>query len=146
MTEYEITEISDMKVLDGFFEANGLEFSAEHPVETDRVKCWAVREKSKEFIGGTALALRQGEYIIDGIAVAKEYRGRDIGHRLLMRAVAETKLRGGKKIYLVARAPEFFKKHGFKRVERHEAPNFFECLTCNQYGISCHPEVMLLEV
>lgn len=63
-----------------------------------------------------------------------------------MRAVAETKLRGGKKIYLVARAPEFFKKHGFKRVERHEAPNFFECLTCNQYGVSCHPEVMLLEV
>ena len=45
-------------------------------------------------------------------------------------------------MYLVARAPGFFAKHGFKEVAREDAPNFFECFTCPQYGKTCHPQVM----
>ena len=48
-------------------------------------------------------------------------------------------------MYLVARAPEFFRKNGFVTIPREEAPNFFECLTCPQYGKTCHPEVMKIE-
>ncbi len=42
--------------------------------------------------------------------------------------------------------PEFFRKYGFETVAREEAPNFFECLTCPQYGKTCHPEVMKLDL
>ena len=35
---------------------------------------------------------------------------------------------------------------GFVTVPREEAPNFFECLTCPQYGVDCHPEVMRLDL
>lgn len=145
MTEQKIAEIFDMQALDGFFEANDLEFSAEHPVETDRVKCWAMQENG-EIIAGIALALRQNEYIVDGIAVKKTYRGKSIGKRLLSLLVDEVKSLGGKSIFLVARAPEFFRKQGFFEVSRTDSPTFFECLTCNQYGVTCHPEVMKLEV
>lgn len=92
------------------------------------------------------LAERQGEFIVDGIAVDPEYRKEKLGKALLDLGIAETRKRGGKRIFLVARAPGFFRKSGFVTVPREEAPNFFECLTCPQYGVDCHPEVMRLDL
>lgn len=100
----------------------------------------------KKLIGGFVLAKREGEFIVDGIAVDPEYRKYKIGKTLLNKGIEETLRLGGKSIYLVARAPEFFKKSGFVTVPREEAPNFFECLTCPQYGVDCHPEVMKLDL
>lgn len=97
-------------------------------------------------IGGFVLAKRQGEFIVDGIAVDPAYRGEKIGKALLNLGISETMDRGGRRIFLVARAPEFFRKAGFVTVPREEAPNFFECLTCPQYGVDCHPEVMRLDL
>lgn len=141
--------------LDRFFMENDLEYSDEHPVDTDRIMMWEAvcEEGSREegstagdLAGGLALALRQGEYIIDGIAVDEKYRGRNVGGRLLELAIRESIGRGAERIYLVARAPEFFRHFGFETVERKDAPEFFECLTCPQYGVSCHPEVMCLRI
>ncbi len=148
----------------------------EYEVPTDLVCCWKVTEgiepepaeDSAEYIagpadgidqgndvkeagrhrliGGFVLARRQGEFIVDGIAVDPEYRGERIGKTLLDLGIAETISNGGTRIFLVARAPEFFRKSGFVSVPRAEAPNFFECLTCPQYGVDCHPEVMRLDI
>ena len=141
--KYNVT--TDEQKLDRFFMENDLEYSDEHPVETDRVKCWEVLDGDK-LIGGACLALRQGEYILDGIAVDSDYRGKDIGRQLLMLVLDETKERGGEKVFLVARAPEFFAHYGFTEVAKEDAPNFFECLTCPQFGVTCHPKVMVTEV
>ena len=92
------------------------------------------------------LAKRQGEYIIDGIAVDSSLRGTGIGAGLLSMAISLVEELGGTGIYLVARAPEFFGKYGFVAVRREAAPMFFECMTCPQYGVTCHPEVMYREV
>lgn len=130
-----------------FFEANHLEVDAEEVVPTDVVRTWKITPKdSDQLVGAVALALRQGEYIIDGIAVDEHYRKTNIGKILLEEAISVVKERGGKRIYLVARAPGFFRKSGFNTIHREAAPNFFECLTCPQYSVDCHPEVMLMEV
>jgi amino-acid N-acetyltransferase len=130
-----------------FFQANHLEVDAEEAVPTDVVRTWKITpENGDRLIGAVALAQRQGEYIIDGIAVDENYRKTNIGKTLLDQAIALVKERGGKRIYLVARAPGFFRKSGFGTIPRDAAPNFFECLTCPQYGVECHPEVMLMEV
>lgn len=130
-----------------FFEANHLEVDAEEAVPTDVVRTWKITpEGSDKLVGAIALALRQGEYIIDGIAVDESYRKTNIGKTLLDKAIELVRERGGKRIYLVARAPGFFRKSGFGTIPRDAAPNFFECLTCPQYGVECHPEVMLMEV
>ena len=97
-------------------------------------------------MGGFVLALREGEYICDGIAIDNSLRGTGLGSELLKLGLEETVKRGGDKMFLVARAPEFFRRNGFVTVPRQEAPNFFECLTCPQYGISCHPEVMRFDI
>ena len=97
-------------------------------------------------MAGCALAKRQGEYIIDGIAVDKVLRKTGMGRILVNKVISEVKKLGGKRIYLVARAPGFFRKLGFEAIDPSEAPNFFECKQCPQYGVSCHPEVMKLEI
>ena len=129
MINFRMSETKDYEKLVPFFIENELEFSEEEPVPTDLVKCWEVTHgEDKHLIAALVLAKREGEFIIDGIAVEKLYRKLKIGKILLDKAV------------------EFFRKYGFETVPREEAPNFFECLTCPQYGKTCHPEVMKLDL
>jgi len=145
MIKFTISVTEDYEKLVPFFIENELEFSEDEPVPTDLVKCWKIEEGDK-LIGGFVLAKREGEFIVDGIAIDPEWRKCKLGKELLNRGIEETLKLGGKRIYLVARAPEFFRKQGFVTVAREDAPNFFECLTCPQYGKTCHPEVMVLQL
>ncbi len=149
MVNFKISVTEDYEKLVPFFIENDLEFSEDEPVPTDLVKCWQIvkgGEEDEELIGGFVLAKREGEFIVDGIAIAPEYRKCKLGKVLLDKGIEETLKLGGKRIFLVARAPEFFRKNGFVTVSRDDAPNFFECLTCPQYGVDCHPEVMRLDL
>ncbi|MCI6991858.1 MAG: GNAT family N-acetyltransferase [Clostridiales bacterium] len=145
--KYNIAETDEYAKLVEFMIANQLEFTEEdaEEVPTDLVKCWEITDSAGNLIGGFVLAKRQGEYICDGIAVDGSRRGENLGTELLNKGIEETKSLGGRRMYLVARAPEFFRKNGFVTIPREEAPNFFECLTCPQYGKTCHPEVMKIE-
>ena len=138
---YEIISVDDHESLNRFYEKNDLEISEEDPVGTDAVKSWVLVEDEK-LAGAATLALREGEYIIDGIALDESYRGGGRGTALLNTVIDEVRKRGGSRIYLVARAPEFFGASGFKEVERADAPEFFECFGCSQYGVKCFPKVM----
>ena len=138
---YEIISVDDHESLTRFYEKNDLEISEEDPVGTDAVKSWVLVEDEK-LAGAATLALREGEYIIDGIALDESYRGGGRGTALLNTVIDEVRKRGGSRIYLVARAPEFFGASGFKEVERADAPEFFECFGCSQYGVKCFPKVM----
>lgn len=149
MINFKISVTEDYEKLVPFFIENDLEFSEDEPVPTDLVKCWQITrndEDGEKLIGAFVLAKREGEFIVDGIAVDPQYRKYRLGKTLLDRGIKETLDRGGRRIFLVARAPEFFRKQGFVTVEREAAPNFFECLTCPQYGVDCHPEVMRLDL
>ena len=152
MINFKVSETADYEKLVPFFIENGLEFSENDPVPTDLVKCWEAVTGSRDehgagmLVGGFVLAKREGEFIVDGLAVDPEYRNIRLGKMLLEKGIEETLKLGGRRIYLGARAPEFFRKYGFVTVEREEAPNFFECLTCPQYGVDCHPEVMRLDL
>ena len=143
--QLKLTETDDYDELCAFFIKNELEFSEEDPVPTDLVKSWRLTdegEKPPKLIGGVVLAKRQGEFIIDGIAVDPEYRELKLGKMLLDAAVSEVHALSGTGIYLVARAPGFFRTQGFERVSEEEAPLFFECQTCPQYNVTCKPEIM----
>ncbi len=164
MINFKISETDEYDKLVPFLIEQELEFTEEDlwEVPTDLVKCWEITEgtgtipddgQSDELIGeygriigAFVLARRDGEFICDGIAVDPEYRGMKLGKALLDLAVEEVLRLGGNKMYLVARAPGFFRKYGFKTILAEGAPNFFECKSCPQYGVSCSPEVMVLEM
>lgn len=144
-----------------FFVENRLEFDGDEEVDTDIVKCWKITQAGADdlkhikdgagkdgdcLVAGCVLALREGKYIIDGIAVDKTLRKFGLGKMLINKAKEEVLSRGGDAIYLVARAPEFFKRLGFETIPADNAPNFFECKYCPQYGTECHPEIMKLDL
>ena len=143
---YKIEETSDYLQLKYFYYANDLEIDLEDEELPPIIKNWRAIRSDGELIGGITLGFREGEYIIDGIAVDKRYRKGNLGRELLNTAIDEIKRRNGNLLYLVARAPKFFAKQGFVSIQRTESPEFFECYTCLQYQNTCFPEVMRFEI
>ncbi len=147
MLRMTMRETKDYEKLVKFFVENRLEFDGDEEVDTDIIKCFEIVHGNDEHLTGAAvLAKREGQYIIDGIAVDAPYRKLKVGKILLNKVVETVRELGGDALYLVARAPEFFRKNGFKTINEDEAPNFFECRYCPQYLVDCHPEVMKLEI
>jgi len=145
MVEFTLTQTDDHEELINFFIENELEVPDEDPVPTYYVKCWKIADENK-LVGAIALAKREGEFIIDGIAVDAGYRKKNLGKLLLDKAIEETRKASGTCIYLVARTPGFFKRQGFIEISKETAPNFFECLDCPQFEKSCYPEIMKLSL
>ena len=141
-----LSETKDYDRLVEMFIRHGLEFSVEDTLPTDLVKCWKAEDDTGRLAGGCVLAMRGGEYIIDGISAEPEFRKQKLGGALLQLALAEAKRRGAEKVYLVAKAPGFFRKHAFQTIEPESVPDLFDCVKCPQFRVSCHPEVMRKEL
>jgi len=141
-----LRETAEYERLVQFFVDNNLEFDGDEEVDTDIIRCYKFTDKEDTLIGGVVLAKREGKYIIDGIAVDQAYRNSGIGEVLLDQIKEDVEELGGDAIYLVARAPVFFRKHGFEEVNADDAPNFFECKYCSQFGKTCHPEIMKYDI
>jgi N-acetylglutamate synthase-like GNAT family acetyltransferase len=146
MVDYRITTTDEYERLVEMFIRHGLEFSFDEPLPTNVVECWKAEDRDGRLISGCVLAVRGNEYIIDGIATEPEFRKEKIGGQLLELALEEVRKRGGEKVYLVAKAPGFFRKHGFIDIPVSEVPELFDCYSCPQFGQTCHPEVMKLDV
>ncbi|MBP3816300.1 MAG: GNAT family N-acetyltransferase [Firmicutes bacterium] len=140
--KYEIVVTEEYERLVKFFVENQLEFDGDEEVDTDIIRCYKIEDNEGSLIGAAVLAKREEKYIVDGIAVHNDYRKEGLGKKLLDRLIKDTKDLGGNEIYLVARAPGFFRTQGFSNVNPDSAPNFFECKYCPQYKVSCHPEIM----
>ena len=82
MKDLKIAETKDYDRLVPMFIANRLEFSEDEPVPTDIVKCWQLTDEAGNLQGGAVLALREGEFIVDGIAVNEPYRKTGAGAEL----------------------------------------------------------------
>lgn len=146
MKKLSISETVDYDSLVPMFIENHLEFGMDEPVPTDLVKCWKAVDEDGKLQGGAVLAMREGKYICDGIAINSEFRKGKEGSHLLNHIIEEVKKRGGDSLFLVARAPKFFAANGFEIVSREDAPMFFECFSCPQYGKECFPEVMKFDI
>lgn len=146
MLKFRIQTTDEYERLVKFFVENELEFDGDEEVDTDIIHCWKMTHTDDVLIGGCVLAMRQGKYIIDGIAVTKLFRKFGLGKIMLKKAINEVKKLGGNELYLVARAPEFFRNYGFETVDANDAPLFFECAQCPQYQKTCFPEIMRLRV
>ncbi len=141
-----IREARDMDSLLDLFIRSDLEFSEDEPVSTDMVKAWEIVDDEENLLAGCVLAEREGKYIIDGIATEEAYQGKGLGAMLLKEVKDYLRSVGAQELFLVARAPGFFKTQDFEMIEREEGPLFFECFGCDQYQKTCFPKVMRLKV
>lgn len=139
-----IQETDDYYGLFSMFMEHGLEVSPEEPPYKETIKYWEAVDENGQRLGGAQLEKRVGEFVVGGISVLPEYRNNHIGQLLMQRVMDEVRERGGERLMLVAKVPEFYYKLGFVSVPRDTAPDISKCITCPQFNNSCFPEVMLL--
>ena len=148
--KYIPVETDEYERLVQFFVESELEFDGDEEVDTDIIRCYKIENPGSHehygLIGASVLAKREGRYICDGIAVNPDFRNQGIGEILINRLIEDVRELGGNSLYLVARAPGFFRKNGFREIDPDDAPNFFECKYCPQYQKTCWPEIMRYEI
>ncbi len=93
-----------------------------------------VHEK-ENFLGCVALESYGADLAeIRSLAVDPEIRGRGIGSRLIMFAMAEARRRGITRVFAVTHAPDFFLRQGFETTRRQSLTEKIErdCRTCSK--------------
>ena len=83
---------------------------------------------------------------IKSLAVAKKSQGKGLGLDLVLACLAEARLMGAKKIFVLTYKPEFFKKLGFKKIKHEALPHkiWAECINCPKFP-NCQ-EIALLKI
>ena len=96
---------------------------------------WVYEEKGK-IVGCAALHISWDDLAeIKSLAVAKNKQGKGIGRDLVTACLAEAKVMGAKKIFVLTYKPEFFKKLDFKRIKQSDLPHkiWAECINCPKF-------------
>lgn len=125
----------------------GLEYDPEEQQDfSDIVGAWKIVQPGDYIIGTAMLGYEDGHYVLHAIAVDPVLRKFGLGRVLVKKAMEKARQLGGKEVVLIGRAPEFYSKLGFTEIKPEDSPLEFECLTCPQFQVSCHPQIMRREI
>lgn len=143
---FELIHSMNYREMVPLFVRAGLEIEPDSTELEGLLICFEMYDKeAKKRVGGASLVCALDEYVLRTVAVEKEYRGRNLGKRLVQEAVEEVKRRGGKRLMLTAKVPEFYQKLGFEIMDRSHAPKISDCLSCPQFHHGCDSEIMQME-
>lgn len=143
---YKIVESMNFTDMLPMFIEAGLEFKRNSPPPEGLVSCFEMYSlESNSRIGGASLAYVFDEYVVRTVAVEKKYQGQGLGRKLVEHVIDKVKSCGGKRVYLNAKVPGFYKKLGFEIVRREEAPPISDCSNCPRFHNGCDSEIMKLE-
>jgi amino-acid N-acetyltransferase len=84
---------------------------------------------------------------IRSLAVDEKYQGHYYGIMLVERCIEEAKSLGIKKIFTLTYVPEYFKKLGFRVVDKSELPHkvWSDCLRCTKFP-DCDETALIKEI
>jgi amino-acid N-acetyltransferase len=101
-----------------------------------RIRDFFVYEEEGNIVGCVALSIvweNLGE--IRSLAIKEEYQKNGIGAKLVNSCIEEAKSLGLYHIFTLTYVPEFFKKLGFKEIEKTKLPHkiWSDCIHCPHY-------------
>ena len=84
---------------------------------------------------------------IKALAVEESRQGRGIGMELVEKALSEAPDLGIKRVFTLTYVPEFFKKAGFRVIDKEELPHkiWAECVRCPKFP-DCDETALILEI
>ena len=114
----------------------------------ERVRNFCICQLDSEIIGCCALEpvwADLGE--VKSLAVHKDYQGKGVGNALLEQVLQNASEIGIKRVFSLTRRPEFFEKHGFRRIDRETLPHkvWSDCLACPSRD-SCDEIALIREI
>ena len=83
---------------------------------------------------------------IRSLAVAEGYQGKGVGRQLVDKALTEADSYGITKVFTLTYQPEFFRKLGFKDIDKAELPHkvWSDCINCSKFP-DCNEEALIWE-
>jgi amino-acid N-acetyltransferase len=102
----------------------------------ENIRDFFICQDKGEIIGISALhILWENLAEIRSVAVLQEYQNKGIGKKLVEQCLKEVKALGVKKIFALTYNPEFFRKLGFKDIDKNALPQkiWGDCLRCPKF-------------
>ena len=83
---------------------------------------------------------------IRSLAVIEGYQGKGVGQQLVDKALTEADSYGITKVFTLTYQPEFFRKLGFKDIDKAELPHkvWSDCINCSKFP-DCNEEALIWE-
>ena len=132
-----ISEASQIYRLIGFFAKRRLMLARSLNYIYERIRDFWICQKGREVVGCCALSIVGWQDLaeIKSLAVKEKYQGKGIGTRLVKKALEEAKSLGLKKVFVLTYEPEFFKRLGFKEIDKEKLPHkiWSDCLNCPEF-------------
>ncbi len=143
------TEITLHGMLTAFYKENELEIENGWEFLSGVYFSEAVLTENGDIMCAYSLSERFGETVLDYIAVSDGLRGKGLGATMIERVKDKARQGGKSKVYLTARARDFFERQGaFELSETH--PLYLkllgECAECSQRNNVCFPCVMFFNI
>lgn len=114
----------------------------------EKVREFFVCEDRDLIVGACALHILWEDLAeIRSLVVSEEYQRRGLGAKLVKACLNEAKELGIPKVFVLTTSPEFFKKMGFKEINRQELPQkvWADCIRCSKFP-ECDEIPLMLEV
>ena len=83
---------------------------------------------------------------IRSLAVIDEFHGKGVGRQLVSKAQAEADSYGITRVFTLTYQPDFFRKLGFKDIDKAELPHkvWSDCINCSKFP-DCNEEALIWE-
>lgn len=133
---------TDYRKLSRFWRAHGLEVQVSDTPPDSLLHAWSMTDPDGTLVAAAALERRNGFLVLADVAVDPAYRGSHHGVALVTLAEETAAAMGAPEIWLTGKVPDFYRKLGWQSVPRQDAPPISKCLHCEDFQVSCHPEIM----
>jgi len=114
----------------------------------DNIRDFFVLYENDELIGVSALHICWEDLAeVRSLLVRKDMRDKGLGSILLNSCLEEAKKMGVKRIFALTYKVNFFKKHGFKEIDKRELPHkiWSDCIKCSKFP-DCDEEAVVIEL
>lgn len=141
-----INDVKDIKILINNYAQHGLMLPRSLSELYENIRDFFVYEEGGKILGCCALHIvweDLGE--VKSLAVEESHKAKGIGKKLLFACLEEVKALKIKKIFVLTYETDFFKKYGFKELEKHQLPHkiWSECLNCVKFP-NCEEQALIL--
>ncbi len=115
----------------------------------EHIRDFIVCRDGGKVIGTCSLTIFWGDLAeIRSLAIARDRRGTGIGTLLVKKALSEAKEMGIKRVFTLTRQVNFFRRIGFKVIDKQTLPQkiWRDCINCPKFPDNCDETAMDINV
>lgn len=112
----------------------------------ENLRDFFVYEEGSKILGTCSLHVTWEDLAeVKSLAVDEKKHRHGIGALLLHTCMCEAKSLGIRRLFVLTYIPDFFKKHGFKKINKDKLPHkiWGECISCVKFPDCCEVPLML---